>query len=146
MATLVVVFKCGYTVGMNIKIIPILFWAAKILAYVLFVFGIVEVGRLIMVQQVISNAAREGARMAVVPGRTDDQVIAVVDDYVTRSMRRDVTVMTGYTRTIAPSLSTAAPYERIAVTVSVAYSDVAWLDSFLGSPTMLARAYMRKEI
>src|SRR5690606_32800631 len=33
--------------------------------FVLFVFGMVEYGRMVMVQQVLTNASREGARRAV---------------------------------------------------------------------------------
>jgi Flp pilus assembly protein TadG len=49
----------------------------------LFLFGILEYGRYLMVLHVTNNAAREGARYAVVhtgDGTTQSQVIAVVTD------------------------------------------------------------------
>ena len=45
--------------------------------------GIFEFGRAYQVQQVLTNAAREGARVAVLPDYTDAQVIAVVRQYMT---------------------------------------------------------------
>lgn len=45
--------------------------------------GIFEFGRAYQVQQVLTNAAREGARIAVLPGYTDAQVTTVVRTYLT---------------------------------------------------------------
>ncbi len=38
--------------------------------FLLLVFGMIEYGRMVMVQQVITNASREGARVAVLDGST----------------------------------------------------------------------------
>lgn len=46
--------------------------------------AIFEFGRAYQVQQVLTNAAREGARIAVLPGYTDAQVNTVVRTYLTR--------------------------------------------------------------
>ena len=45
--------------------------------------GIFEFGRAYQVQQVLTNAAREGARVAVLPGITDAVVTATVRTYLT---------------------------------------------------------------
>ena len=47
------------------------------------VFGVIQFGRMIMVQQIVINAAREGARAAIVPGETDAQVSSTVNNYLT---------------------------------------------------------------
>ena len=46
--------------------------------------GIFEFGRAYQTQQVLTNAAREGARVAVIEGTTDAEVRTRVRDYVTR--------------------------------------------------------------
>jgi hypothetical protein len=46
------------------------------------VLGIVDFGFLFQRLEVVTNAAREGARMAVLPGYTDTDVTARVRDYV----------------------------------------------------------------
>ena len=44
------------------------------------VFGVVQFGRMIMVQQIVINAAREGGpRAAIIPGETDAQVASTVE-------------------------------------------------------------------
>ena len=45
--------------------------------------GIFEFGRAYQTSQVLTNAAREGARLAVLEGRTDSDVRARVNTYVT---------------------------------------------------------------
>ena len=44
--------------------------------------GIFEFGRAYQTWQVLTNAAREGARVAVLSATTDDQVRAVVNNYI----------------------------------------------------------------
>lgn len=44
--------------------------------------GIFEFGRAYQVQQILTNAAREGARIAVLPEYTDAQVTTVVRSYL----------------------------------------------------------------
>ena len=46
--------------------------------------GIFEFGRAYQTQQVLTNAAREGARVAVIEGTTDADIRTRVRDYVTR--------------------------------------------------------------
>jgi Flp pilus assembly protein TadG len=45
--------------------------------------AIFEFGRAYQVQQVLTNAAREGARVAVLPDYTDAQVVTIVRTYLT---------------------------------------------------------------
>lgn len=44
--------------------------------------GIFEFGRAYQTWQVLTNAAREGARVAIIAGSTDDQVTAAVRNYM----------------------------------------------------------------
>ena len=57
--------------------------AALIVPVVLLIMvGIFEVGRAYQTYQVLTNAAREGARAAVVPGGDEDTVTALVEKYM----------------------------------------------------------------
>lgn len=56
---------------------------AIVLPLLLFVaVGIIEFGRAYQTWQVLTNAAREGARVAVLPGTTDGAVTTRVQDYL----------------------------------------------------------------
>ena len=86
------------------------------------IFSIVEFGRLVMVEQIMTNAAREGARRAVLEQSTASEVEAAIAGYL------DSTSIPGATVTVSPSdLSRAGFGEPIRVTVSVPYGDVSWL-------------------
>ena len=51
--------------------------------FFLLVFGMIEYGRMVMVQQVITNASREGARVGVLDGSTSTNVTTAVNNYLT---------------------------------------------------------------
>lgn len=90
----------------------------------LLVFGMIEFGRMIMVQQVLTNAAREGARLAVLdsPTPTAGPVTAAVRNYLQTAGIASATV------TINPPEPTTAGYGApITVTVSVPFGNVTWL-------------------
>jgi len=58
--------------------------AAMIMPLIMLIsVGIFEFGRAYQTSQVLTNAAREGARLAVLEGRTDADVRARVNKYVT---------------------------------------------------------------
>lgn len=46
----------------------------------LFIFGIIEFGRVLSVQHLLNTAAREGARMASLPGANNAAVIAKINE------------------------------------------------------------------
>ena len=87
---------------------------------IMFVIGMVELGRVIMVHQVLVNAAREGARRAIVPQATDAEVHDLVDGYMTSAG------IQGHSRQISPSLAVAGSHQPLSVTVSVPHSSVSW--------------------
>jgi Flp pilus assembly protein TadG len=115
-------------------IVPLLF---------MLVFGIIEFGRMMMVQQVATNAAREGARKAVLHGMTASEVNKTIDDYMSNSS------ITGYTRQVSPDPATAEAGTAMKVTVSVPYANVSWLPietvQWLKGKILTASAEMRKE-
>ena len=109
--------------------------------FIFTVLGIIELGRAIMVHQIVTNGAREGARRAVIPGATDAQIENIIDNYMAG------TTISGHTRTITPSLVNAQPHDPLTVTVSVPYAEVDWGIIYWIAPNaeMSATVTMRKE-
>lgn len=108
----------------------------------LFVLGIIEVGRVVMVQQILTNASREGARRAVIESATDIEVQSLVSAYLSN------TSVAGATVTVTPSpLSSAGFGDSVTVSVSVPFSSVNWLGSswFFQNRTLTASSLMRAE-
>jgi Flp pilus assembly protein TadG len=108
---------------------------------VLLVFGMIEFSRVMMVEQVLTNGARVGARKASLPGTTTTDVTTAVTTYMTNSG------LSGQTITVSPDPSTANPGDAITVTVSISFNDVSWLPvpMFLGGKTLSASVVMAKE-
>jgi Flp pilus assembly protein TadG len=110
--------------------------------FFLLVFGLIEYGRMVMVQQLLTNAAREGARVGVLDGSTEAKVDAAVNTYLSAAGIRNTTT------TVSPNPpSSATANSPVSVTVSVGFNDVSWLPSpfYLGGKTLSFSAVMRRE-
>ena len=109
--------------------------------FFLMVVGFIEFGRALMVQQVLINASRVGARMASTTGATSSAVQTAVQDYTAG------VAVPGVTVAISPNPSTATAGTVVTVTASVPFSSVSWMSSpwFLAGKTLTAESQMRKE-
>ena len=109
--------------------------------FFLLVVGMIEIGRGIMVQQMLINASRVGARQAVMLSSSEDAVIAAVEDYVNGVGVSEVTT------TVSPDPATAAAGTAITVDTSVSFADVSWLPApwFMGNTVLTSTSVMRKE-
>ena len=95
-----------------------------------------------MVQQVITNASREGVRRAVLDGATTFEVQNAANNYLTSSN------ITSATIEVDPDPPSNAGYgEPVTVTVTVGFDEVSWLPTpmFLGGTDMSANTIMRRE-
>jgi Flp pilus assembly protein TadG len=109
--------------------------------FFLMVIGFLEFGRALMVQQVLINASRVGARQAITTSATSAEVQSAVEAYT------EGVAVPGVDVTISPDPSSAAPGTAITVTTTVPFSEVSWMTSpwFLGGKTLTASSQMRKE-
>lgn len=106
------------------------------------VLGMIEYGRLIMVQQILTNASREGARVAVLDGATTSQVTTQVTSYLSNAS------INGATTTVNPDPPTSAGYGApVTITVTVSFNQVSWLPTpiFLSGRVLTAKTVMRRE-
>ena len=110
--------------------------------FFLLILGMIEFGRMVMVQQVITNASREGARTAIVQGATNADVLGVVENYLAAGGVRGAMV------SVTPDPIDLAGYgDPVTVTVSVPFRQVSWLPTpmFLGDTQLRATTAMRRE-
>jgi Flp pilus assembly protein TadG len=109
--------------------------------FFMLVIGIIEVGRAIMVQQVLINASRVGARRAAMLSSTEGEVLAAVTEFTTGVGVSSVTA------TVTPDPETAEGGTPLTVSTSVSYANVSWLPTpwFMGGKTLSSSAVMRKE-
>ena len=118
------------------------------------VMGIVEFGRAMMVGQLVTNAARHGARLAIVEGSTNTEVETAVEDFLLESVgvsAGNVTV----TITVTPAPGNNDPGNNLAaaqskdlckVQVQVPYDQVSYIPaSYLGGKLLKGFSTMRHE-
>jgi Flp pilus assembly protein TadG len=105
--------------------------------------GTIEVGRAIVVVQLLTNASREGARVGGYSTTTSTSTVtAAVNSYLSG------VGISGATTTVTPSPpSQAASGSQVSVVVSIPYDSVSWLPSafFLGGQTLSATSVMCRE-
>ncbi|MEX0867819.1 MAG: TadE family protein [Pirellulales bacterium] len=112
--------------------------------FFLFVFGIIEYGRMVMVQQVITNASREGARRAVLDGASAAAVTTSVEDYLDSAAINGDSATVLFPQGDPENASFGAPVE---VRIEVPFNDVSWMPTpfFLKGKTLGASTVMRRE-
>jgi len=111
------------------------------------VLGMIEIGRAVMVQQVITNASREGARLAVLPGVSTADIQSRVDNILSSQTISGAAVEILDENGGATNPLDAAYGDIIQVRVSVPFSEVSWLPAskFLSGRTLSATTVMRAE-
>jgi Flp pilus assembly protein TadG len=109
--------------------------------FFLLVMGIIEVGRALMVQQVLINASRVGARRAVMLSSTEAEAVSAAEQYAAG------VGISGVAVEVTPDPSTAGAGDAVTVDVSISYGAVSWLPSpwFMGGKTLSSASVMRKE-
>jgi hypothetical protein len=113
--------------------------------FVALVMGQLESARLGMVSQLLTTAAREGCRVAVIPGNTEAVVQSRINAVLSGSG-----ISVGTVTPTCPSpyaWSTAPMGTPITVSLSVPYSQVSWLGTpfFLQNATVSASATLSSE-
>ncbi len=109
---------------------------------ILFIFGQIEMARLGMAEQLLTAAAREGARTAVIDGSTQADVQARVNAMLSGSGINVGTV------TPTPSNWATSPAgTSVTVTLTVPYSTVKWINApvYLNINNLTASATMSSE-
>lgn len=108
------------------------------LLFLLF-FALIEMGRSVMVHQLLVNAAREGARSAAFNSASASDIVTQVQDSLAASS------VPGATATVTPN--PIVPGATVTVAVEVPYTSVSWLpfDGFLEGITLDSVCQMQTE-
>lgn len=90
--------------------------------FLLFIWGLLEFGRLSLAANSIISAAQEGCRAGITPGSTSEEVKAEVNTILNNSYISGATVTT--TPTEVATLKTG---ETLTVSVQIPFSQVSWI-------------------
>jgi Flp pilus assembly protein TadG len=105
----------------------------------LIMVGMFELGRAVMVKDVLSDAARKGCRRAVVPGMDNTKVTKDVTGVL---QANNITTVNAKVVVLVndqvADVSTAQAGDKVSVTVSVPFTDAGWTASLFLSKTTLA--------
>ena len=108
----------------------------------LFTFGLVELGRLMLVKQSATHATREGARIAIRPTATNAEVLERVNEELALFNITDAVV-----ETVPPSIEDIEPGTVVKVTITIDSEANSWVPGFFewAVPDMVVESSMRRE-
>jgi len=122
--------------------------------FFLVILGIVEFGRAMMVSQLLTNGAREGARLAIVDGSSNSECETAVKDFLTSTLGvtdEDITVQI----TVTPATGNPDPGDEVAnartrdlcsIHVELNFDKVSFAPAtFLKSRNLVGQCAMRHE-
>jgi Flp pilus assembly protein TadG len=109
--------------------------------FAVLVFAMLEATRMCMVAQILTNAARDGCRVAATPGKFTSDVTHRINATLTSA---SITPSLVTTTIIPTSIETTRLNDPITVTVSVPFSSVNWVSPpfFYKTTTLSAKAVM----
>lgn len=113
--------------------------------FVLLVMGIIELGRVLMVQHLLTNAARQGCRVGVIGGTSTQTIsstsLQALSSQGVPSVQATVQVNDG-----SADASTANSGDEITVIISVPMSAISWVPlPAHSSGTLTGRYTLRRE-
>lgn len=96
--------------------------------FFMFVFAIFEIGRLVMLQQIMGECCRQGARRAILENASETAVVDLVKSRLAANSipGADVTI-TWPNKTTQPDMARLGFQDPITVRATVPYSGVSWL-------------------
>jgi Flp pilus assembly protein TadG len=104
-----------------------------------------EFGRGLMVAELVTNAARAGCRVGILPGNTNSTVTTSVANALSSQGISSITTTVKVNGTVA-DVNTAAVGDTIMVTVSVPYNANSWIPGrFLAGTNISGTQTMRRE-
>ncbi len=124
--------------------------------FLMIILGIIEFGRAMMISNLVTNAAREGARMAVLDGSTNTDVTSAIETFLQSAIGSglstsdiDVTI----TVTAAPgntnpqnNVANSSSKDLITVKVQIPFDKVALLPGdYLAGRQLVGQCAMRHE-
>lgn len=123
--------------------------------FTMLVFGIIEFGRGFMIMQLVTNAAREGCRRAIIDGSTNAEVTSYIQSFLQQSANVSAGNVT-VTITVTPAagnpanpgndLSLCQSRDLITVKVQIPFSAVQLITAkYLAGKTLSGQASMRHE-
>ena len=112
---------------------------------ILIMFGVIEFGRMMMVEQILASTARAGVREAVL-SQTTPTTATIKNTLITNLTAAGVKNVTTGQVVFTPVDTVAASKDaQISLTITVPFSQVSWLNMIYQNTNLTGTCTMRKE-
>lgn len=115
---------------------------------VAFFMGMFELGRAVMVKETLDNAARNGAKMGTMPGKTNTDVLTeIVGILQGKGLPTGKATVTVKVNDVQADVSTASAGDKISVSVAIPAKDVTWTGTFYqGSAAITSESTVMRKL
>ena len=115
---------------------------------IMLLLGIIEMGRVMMLNNVSTNAVREASRRAIRQGMTNAEVLSTVNGYLdaggVSQTGRQVYIRNSAGASV--DLTTIKSHQMVSVEVQLPYANNTWgFTSIMGAKTLVSKSKMRRE-
>jgi Flp pilus assembly protein TadG len=94
--------------------------------FFIFIFGVIEVGRGLMVKHLLTSAARQGCRVGVIEGKANSDITAAVASAFNSQGINGYSVAV-QVNNVTADVANSNPGDQVTVTVSAPVSSVTWV-------------------
>lgn len=142
------IFPARFRTGRPRRGVAMLEMAIVMPILLLLVLGIIEIGRVMMLNQMTTNGCREACRRAIVPGMDHDTVMNIANDYLDMAgvsqTGRVVDMKDANGNSVR--LEDIGSHEEVVIEAEVPYANNTWgFTSIMGGKKMVCRCSMRRE-
>jgi Flp pilus assembly protein TadG len=110
-----------------------------------FIFGLIEIGRGFMASHLLTNAARVGCRQGILANQTTDTIATAVNDLLSSQGIKGATTMVKVNGVVTEA-STAISNDDVTVVVSAPVANLTWLPvSYWLRGTIAGQYTLRRE-
>jgi Flp pilus assembly protein TadG len=96
--------------------------------FFLFVFGVFEIGRLMMLQQIMGEACRQGARRAILESASESAIVSQIESKLAANTIAGATVTISWEdKATQSNMANLGFQDPLTVRATVPYSNVSWL-------------------
>ena len=126
---------------------------AIVLPFLLFlILGLIDLGRILMLNQMTTHASREALRRAIVPGMTLEEIQSTANFHLDSGgvslTGREILVLDGEGNSVTnqAKLSQILSNEPVTIQITIPYNQNTWAaPTMMGSATLVKRYEMRRE-
>jgi len=113
--------------------------------FLLLLIGILELGRAVMIVQIMTSSSREACRQAIIDGANEAQIKSIAHDYLNSAGISSGVVQIRNKDGVETALDEIGPLEKVTLHLEVPYDENSLMKIWFVGRTLVTEVSMRRE-